>query len=59
MELLENIRPEFQQVNPSEFTIIIYERHIIFISADRVRGGPHTSEKMSSNGCLDTLTDLG
>jgi hypothetical protein len=38
MELLENIRLEFQQVNPSEFTIIIYERHIIFISTDGVRG---------------------
>jgi hypothetical protein len=38
MELLENIRLEFQYVNPSEFTIIIYERHIIFISADGVWG---------------------
>jgi hypothetical protein len=38
MKLLENIRLEFQQVNPSEFTIIIYERHILFISADGVWG---------------------
>jgi hypothetical protein len=45
MEVLENIRLEFQQVNSSEFTIIIYERHIIFISADGVRGrAPYIKE---------------
>jgi hypothetical protein len=38
MKLLENIKLEFQQVNSSEFTIIIYERHMIFISVDGVRG---------------------
>jgi hypothetical protein len=36
--------------NPMKFTMIIYEAHIVFISPNRVRSSPHTSENIKSKG---------
>jgi hypothetical protein len=58
-ELLKDFGFEMQQINTSEFTKIINETNIIFLSSKGARSWPHTPEKASSRGLEETLVDTG
>lgn len=59
METLKHLRFMAQEINPSEFAIIINEENIISVSPNQSWCRPHTSENTSYRGLLDTLLDLG
>jgi len=59
MKPLKDLRFMAKQIDPSELAIVINETNIKIILANEVGAGPHTSEKTSSRGALDTLVDFG
>jgi hypothetical protein len=40
MKFFKDFRFMFQEINPSEFTVIIYETHIVSVSSNRFRRRP-------------------
>jgi hypothetical protein len=60
LELLKDFRFIFEQIDQSKLAKVINKTDIIFVSSYRITSWtPQTSEKTSSKGDLETLSDLG
>jgi hypothetical protein len=58
MDFFDNVGLVLKQVNPSEFTIIIYKAHIIFISPIRFRCRPPTARENKFKGIARSASGL-
>jgi hypothetical protein len=58
-EFLEDLKFVLEQVDLSEFAIIINETHIILISSNRLTCQSPYIEKISSRGAVHTLDEVG
>lgn len=57
--IFQDISFAFQEIYPTEFTIAINETYLIFVTFNRSRSSPHTSEKISSERDKETPVELG
>ena len=59
IKFLKDIGFIFEQIYPAKLAKIINKTDIVFLPSYRNGSGPQTSEKTSSKGALDSLTERG